>query len=188
MMLMISSERMAIADLLEGARDELAAQPLETAADAAIDEPVADADDDRRRAGSGRSRRPARPFGRSSARAVAVSALTSDGSSGGALVATAWTMPLRSSSRRRNSAATRVRCSIRPRRTMNRMRFRTGLLSVAPRPFRSASSRMADRHGRVVREPRRWPDRRSRRPASSSSRRQASTVPSRTAISKAASA
>src|SRR5438093_8995874 len=46
MMLVISSERMAMLDLLEGARDELCPQPLETASDAPVDEAVADADDE----------------------------------------------------------------------------------------------------------------------------------------------
>src|SRR5687768_18321886 len=46
MMLVISSERMAMgSDLLEGAREELVSQPLQAAADAAVDHAIADAHD-----------------------------------------------------------------------------------------------------------------------------------------------
>src|SRR5215212_1151185 len=45
-MLVISSERMAMECLLQGARGELVPEPLEAASDAPVDEAVADADDD----------------------------------------------------------------------------------------------------------------------------------------------
>src|SRR4029078_10832345 len=47
MMLVISSDRVARgADLLEGARDELGPEPLEAAADAPVDQAIADAHDE----------------------------------------------------------------------------------------------------------------------------------------------
>src|SRR6185369_10665956 len=47
MMLVISSDRMAMgADLLEGARDEPGPEPLQAAADAPVDQTIADAHDE----------------------------------------------------------------------------------------------------------------------------------------------
>ena len=80
-------------------------------------------------------------------------------------------IPLRWSSRRRNSAATRGSCSIRPRRTRSRTRLRTGWLRSAN--TRSAASiRCSSGHRRVgerrpsARRPPRWRRRRRARDAS----------------------
>ena len=93
-------------DLLEGARDELAPQALEAAADAAVDQAVADPDDEAAEQARDRSPTVSSTFPPVIFSSRAVSCLSSPCSSGEALVAVAWTIPLRWSSRRRNSAAT----------------------------------------------------------------------------------
>src|SRR5215204_4557169 len=118
---------------------------------------------------------------------LVVRASSSAGVSSAAEVALARVMPWRWLSSRRNSAATRGSCSIRRRCNMSRIRLSTGRLTA----FESAFSTSASRSSRAtagldsMRATRSSP---SAAAAPSSSERQASTVPSRRATSKAASA
>ena len=133
--------------LLQGARGELVPQPLEAAPDAPVDESVADADDEpaeQALVDVGGRARPAAGHLLEAGR----EGLDLESVSGAALVAVAWVIPWRRSSRRANSAATRGSCSIRPRRTRSRMRLRTGWLR--PANTRSAVSQpLVERQRRV---------------------------------------
>ena len=81
----------------------------------------------------------------------AVRARTSSGVSGAALVAVAWVMPWRRSSRRRNSAATRGSSSIRPRRSSSRIEVRDACAgdAVPEQLGRRRSAASLERDGRV---------------------------------------
>jgi hypothetical protein len=93
MMLVISSDRMAIAaDLLEGARDELVPQPLEATPDAPVDQAVTDADDETAKQ-TGIDLDVERDAAAGGLLQPAVSSRTSSWVSSDADVAVAWVMP-----------------------------------------------------------------------------------------------
>ena len=186
--LVISSERMAMQSresALEGARGELVPQSLQAAPDAAVDDAVADPDDRRRRGvrvdvHDGSKRPPVTAPSRPGSAQLGVSERRGAGDRGADDALLALSSP-------RNSAATCGSSSIRPRRSSSRTRLSAFSddrdRAIARPPWRGSRRRRPDwpacPHPRV--------GARRARPRSRS-RSHSSSVPSRSAISNAASA
>ena len=178
-----------MSDLLEGARNELVPQSLEAASDAAVDQAVADPHDEAaQQAGIDLDVELDATAGEL-LESRSVRARTSSAVSGAALVAVATVMPWRALSRRRNSAATlrQLLDPAAPEHQPDEVE-RPGARRSCRRLDSTIAVARLERDGRVGEHA---PDRLVRddraRPSSSSARH-GSTVPSRRATSKAASA